>query len=136
MQLRAMHIDGFSEHLLCWELFASRGTAIVEASWQPGDRHSRIEHVFEIDFPDTRIQECAAVLAKLKPVYDGQTSDMPQYSLSVEVGDNRFSTTVRAAASWPDEDKSAVDSFMQFWRPLSREVETLLAIPGRNKRRK
>lgn len=134
MYLRAEHFDGFSEHLVCWVLEASHGTAIVEASWRGhGDR---TERVFEIDFPVSRIKECAEVLAELKPVYDGHVDDFPKYSLSVTEGDYKLSTKVLAGVKWPDEDKAAVDSFMRVWRPLYSDIEELLAIPGRSNKLK
>jgi len=133
MHLRAEFCDGFTEHLVKWVLEATNGTAIVEASWCSQGR--RLERAFEMVFPDSRIRECADVLAKLKPVYDGCVDDFPKYLLTV-TGDRRvLTTTLRAGIRWPDEDKAAVDSFMRVWRPLISDVEEFLAIPGRSWKR-
>ena len=64
MHLNAIHIDGFSEHLVYWFLEASNGSAIVEASWLT--RNGRDNRTFELAFPDSRIQQCADALAELR----------------------------------------------------------------------
>ncbi len=134
MHLRAEYCDGFTEHLVNWVLEAAHGTAIIEASWR--GQGCRMERAFELAFPNSRIRECADVLAELKPVYDGRVDDFPQYLLAVTDDHRMLTTKVRAGIRWPDEDKAAVDSFMRVWRPLYSEVEKLLAIPGRSKKRK
>ena len=137
MQLRAEHIDGFTEHHVWWVLVASHGTAIIEASWRDQARgRSRSEQVIEMHFPDSRIEECAAVLATLKPLYNGHVDDFPQYSLSLNDGENKLETKVLAGINWPAEDKAAVDAFMRVWRPLSSDVEKMLPIPRRSTKRK
>ncbi len=134
MHLHAEHFDGFSEHLVTWVLEAAHGTAIIEASWR--GKGGRTEQVFEMAFPDSRIQACADALAKLKPEYDGHVDDFPHHWLAVTVGDCELTTKVSAGINWPEEDKASIEAFMSVWRPLSRDVEKLLAIPGRYKKRK
>jgi hypothetical protein len=134
MLLRAEHFDGFSEHLVAWVLEAADGAAIIEASWF--SKGGRIEQIFEMDFSDMRIQACAEALAQLKPVYDGHVDDFPRHKLSVTYHQQTLSTKVRAGVSWTDEDKVSVDTFMRVWRPIYSDVEKLLAIPGRQKKRK
>jgi hypothetical protein len=137
MQLRAEHVDGFTEHHVWWILEASQGAAIIEASWRDlGGSRGRMEHVFEMEFPDSRIRECAVVLATLKPLYNGHVDDFPQYSLSVTDGENKMATKVLAGINWPIEDNAAVDSFMRLWRPLHSEVNNLLATAGLTGKRK
>lgn len=134
MQLKAEHIDGFSEHLLNWVLVASHGTAIIDASWL--DARRRIERTFQMEFPDSRIVFCASVLADLKGLYDGHVDDFPKHELSVTDGSRVLATKVHAGIGWPEEDRAAVESFMRVWRPLYSDVEKLLAIPGRSRKRK
>lgn len=134
MQLNAEHIDGFSEHLLNWVLVASNGTAIIDASWL--NARGRIERTFEMDFPDSRISLCASVLAGLKELYDGHVEDFPKHQLSVMDGCRVLTSRVHAGITWPEEDRTAVESFMRVWRPLYSDVEKILAIPGRSKKRK
>lgn len=137
MELRAEHFDGFTEHHVWWVLVASQNTAIIEASWHDrGGGRKRTERVFEMDFPNARIEACAAVLATLRPLYNGHVDDFPQFSLSVTNGDVKMATKVLAGINWPSEDKVALESFMRVWRPLSSDVEGLLAIRGRSDRKR
>lgn len=134
MQLSAEHFDGFSEHLLNWCLEASNGTAVVEASWLTSE--GRIKRTFEMQFPDSKISHCASVLQDLKQIYDGHVDDFPKHRMTVTDGRRVLTTQVYAGINWPDEDRVAVESFMRAWRPLYSDVEKLIAIPGRSKKRK
>ena len=129
MQLRAEHVDGFTEHLVRWVLEATDGSATIEASWHTAE--GRVERIFEIDFPDSQIETCATTLAKLKPKYDGCVDDFPKFLLSVTGGDHELCTRVNTGINWSEEDKAGVDAFMMVWRPIYSEVERLLAIPNR-----
>jgi len=129
MHLSAVHIDGFTEHLLTWVLVAENGSAVVKASWL--SREGRVNRTFELTFPDSRIQRFAEVLAEMRPKYDGCVDDTSSYKLCVAVGERTLSTEVLTGIDWPKEDKPAIDAFMSVWIPLSLEVENLLAIPGR-----
>ncbi len=129
MKLTAEHFDGFSEHLLRWILHAGNGIAIIEASWFGLPRH--VEQLFEMPFPDSRIQTFAQVLRTLKPQYDGRVDDLPFHSVVVDDGNFNLCTKVRAGFNWSAEDKSDVDAFMTVWRPLRRVVEKLLPIRQR-----
>ena len=131
MKLRATHIDGFTEQLLRWTLEAQSGAAIVEASWRGRNGHE--EKIFEMVFPDSRIREISEALADLRSFYDGGVDDFPQFSMSTEIGSINRHVIVRAGVKWPPEDERFVDRFMQVWRPLSRDVESLIKIPGRER---
>ncbi len=135
MYLTAEHFDGFTEHLVTWLLEAAGGSAIVEASWFVNGR--QIERTFEMNFEDTRIEKCVDALLQLKPTYDGRVDDFPTYRLSVKTEDDRMlATKVHAGINWPENDRLAIDTFMSVWRPIYSDVERLLAIPGRSKKRK
>lgn len=134
MHLTAEHFDGFTEHLVTWLLEAGGGSAIIEASWFSNGR--RTERTFEMDFEDTRIKKCEDALSKLKPTYDGRVDDFPTYRLSVKTEDRLLTTKVLAGINWPEDDRLAIDTFMSVWRPIYSDVERLLAIPGRSKKRK
>ncbi len=134
MHLLASHFDGWTTHLLRWNIVAAHGTAIIEASWY--DQGTEREESFEIDFPDLRIRECQEVLALLKPVYNGCLEDVPIYELSVSDNDRVLTTRVYEGIHWPDEIKPDIDSFRRIWEPINKEVEKHLAIPGRFKNRK
>ena len=134
MILTAEHFDGFTEHLVTWRLEASGGSAIIDASWLLHGR--RVERTFEMDFKETRIETCADALSRLKPIYDGRVDDFPTYRLSVTTEDRVFETKFHVGINWPEEDKVALYIFMSIWRPIYSDVERLLAIPGRSKKRK
>ena len=129
MKLIARHIDGFTEHLVTWELLAENGTAVVDASYRGAS--GRVETLLEMPFADSRIAQFAAALRGLKPKYDGRVDDFPHYSLTVADDSCELTTEVRAGINWPDDDKRDVDAFMSVWKPLYRDVERLLEIPGR-----
>ena len=129
MELHAVHFDGFTEHLVSWELWATGNTAIVDASWLASTGPT--EKTFEMDFPDSRIEQVLQVLSGLKPVYDGHTDDSPTYSLCVKTEDREFKTVVRTGSYWTEDDERDVDAFMSVWHPIYREVENLLALPRR-----
>ena len=129
MKLIARHFDGFTEHLVTWELLAENGTAIVDASYRGPS--GRVETVLEMPFPDSRIAEFATTLRGLKPKYDGHVDDFPHYWLTVVDDSTELKTEVLAGMNWPDADKPDIDSFMSVWEPLYRDVEHLLEIPGR-----
>ena len=129
MKLLAEHFDGFTEHGVSWTLEASSDIAAINASWfQPG---GRVERSFVLDFPDTQIERIAIAIDDLKPEYNGHVDDFPTYSLCVIDGDNARKTTVHAGISWPADVQSDIDAFMSVWRPIYRDVERLLALPGR-----
>lgn len=129
MKLIARHFDGFTEHLVTWELLAENGTAVIDASYRGPT--GRTENVIEMPFPDSRVAEFARTLRGLKPKYDGHVDDFPRYCLAVIDGADEFKTEVFAGIDWPVDDKPDVDCFMSIWRPLYRDVERLLDIPGR-----
>lgn len=134
MHLLARHFDGWTTDLLGWVLVAANGTAIIEASWR--DQGVDREQSFEIDFPDSRIQECQEILAQLKPVYNGCLEDVPIYELSVSDNDRVLTTRAYEGIHWPDAIKPEIDSFRRIWEPIDKEVEKHLAIPGRSTKRK
>ena len=134
MQLRAEHLDGFTEHLVAWVLEAAGGSAILDASWYANGR--RIERTLEMDFKVSRIDKCVDALSKLKPEYDGRVDDFPTYLLSVKIDDCILATKIHAGINWPEDDRRDIDTFMNVWRPIYSDVERVLAIPGRSKKRK
>ena len=134
MHLTAEYFDGLTEHLVWWLLEAADGSAIVVASWFVNGRE--IERTFETTLEVTRIEQCADALSQLRPIYDGCVDDFPTYRLSVQTGDRTLATKVHAGLNWPEDDKLAIDTFMNVWRPIYLDVERLLAIPGRSKKRR
>lgn len=134
MNLTALHSDGFSEHRLTWHLYAESGVAVIEASWT--ERSGRVERLLEMPFPDARIEEFARVLRGLKPKYDGHVDDFPRYCLAVEDNGTKLQTRVSEGINWPEAERRDIELFKSLWVPLSREIETLLVIPGRVGRRK
>ena len=129
MKLIAKHFDGFTEHLVSWELHAQGGNAVVDASYR--GTSGRIETMLEMPFTDTRIADFAEALRGLKPKYDGHVDDFPHYWLTVVANGETLQTEVLAGISWSDDDKRDVDAFMSVWKPLFRDVERLLDIQGR-----
>lgn len=129
MKLIAEHFDGFTEHLVSWTLEASDNVASINASWL--QKGARTRKKFVLDFPNARIESVATAIDGLKSNYNGQVDDFPTYSLCVTVDDDERKTIVHAGISWPKEVKPEIDAFMRVWRPISRDVERLLALPGR-----
>ena len=129
MKLLARHFDGFTEHLVTWELVAEHGTAVIDASYRGPS--GRIESLLKMPFSDSRISEFANALRGLQPKYDGRVDDFPRYWLAVTGESDDLQTEVRAGIDWPDDEKRDVDTFMTVWKPLFRDVERLLNIQGR-----
>lgn len=134
MKLRASHYDGFSEHLVRWTLEAEDHTATIAASWFQNGKRS--EMTYTMDFPDSRIEHVAKALTGLKSKYDGHIDDFPKHLLSVTTAAGELSTLVRAGIDWPDDERADVDTFMKVWRPIYSDVDKLLALPGRHRKKR
>ena len=87
--LELSYYDGFTPHLLGWDLLATEGTACVEAQWLDDRtlRNDRQTRSFTLPIPETRIEAIHAAL----PIPDDLvvTSDMTDcggYVVTTTVG--------------------------------------------------
>lgn len=129
MKLFARHNDGFTTHLVQWTLTASNGSASVTANWFNGS--GRESRTLTMPFSDDVIHSVATAIDGLRPTYEGTTDDFPDYELRVESQYGTLCTHVYDSIGWDDDVKPEIDRFMSVWKPIFRDVERALAIPGR-----
>ena len=130
MNLTAWYHDGFTADLLRWQLEASGGMAIVEATWFASPK--RGQRTIELGFPDDRILHFAGLARDSADEYDGGWDDTSTYGFEVELKGQRYKASISEGTAWTPKQKIEVERFRTVWRPLSEQIESLLAIPGRS----
>lgn len=143
MLLRAEYRDGFTEHLLRWELIAQAGTVLVRAEWfAHGEPDDTAHSEFRFSLDDQQIQRIFETLDPLEEKYDAGCDDVESSEFCVE-RDRTIRRQVHGGFQLRRRvcggfilggELPGIDAFFSVWDPIQREVESRLQLPGSRRR--
>lgn len=138
MLLRAEYRDGFTEHLLRWELIAQAGTVLVRAEWfAHGEPDDTAHSEFRFSLDDQQIQRIFETLDPLEEKYDAGCDDVESSEFCVE-RDRTIRRQVHGGFQLRRRvcggfilggELPGIDAFFSVWDPIQREVESRLQLP-------